>query len=221
MVSIILSPQNIPQWKYSALFTKFQSCISNFLLYICISMSLGYDITGHLTQGYWDKAWKKTQIIWFLNFKKFRKYYNGQLHLTCNPYVVTVLDCVKMLWCHHVRTGRFKSKHSSYPQPSHPPISCFCQENSYTNQSPSFEMLPSPLISSSSFLPRLISHHSCWLILHNISLYPLHLLNKLFATFTNRPTSSFIDSGTIPSLNSTFATSNNTKHIGSDSAFLE
>lgn len=45
--------------------------------------------------------------------------------------------------------------------------------------SPSLEMLFLPLISSSSFLPQLISHRSCQRIPHNISLYPPHLLNKL------------------------------------------
>ena len=87
--------------------------------------------------------------------------------------------------------------------------------------SPSFEILLSPLISSSSFLPQLISHHSCQLILHNISLYSPRLLNKLFTTSPSHPPSPFINPSTVPFLNSAFATADYTGYIGTDAAFLK
>lgn len=99
----------------------------------------------------------------------------------------------------------------------------FVSDTNHSVTSPSFEMLFSPLISSSSFLPQLITHHSCQLILHNISFYPpISLTNcSPHSQTIPHPFFFFINSSTVPSLNSTFAISDNTRYIGIDAVFLK
>lgn len=116
LMASIISTQNTPKNKYSALFTTFQPCISSCLPYIFICMSLEYDIPGHLTGLLWQNLEK--QVIYFPSFETVNKYcvsLSASSHLLALAHLCPGLCQNALLSGHHSEPGDLNTSASFSP----------------------------------------------------------------------------------------------------------